>query len=174
MSDVTTFNPDHLKPADRICTPDPRHVNSGLSIQDEAARLRGSVEGYRLNGSVPENIVIHFETAKNLYLYALFASRFYSVAEQQAFASLEFALREKFKMELKSGRVKRVPHGVGNLLEAAIESGFIPEEKFTWLDDFIHGIPRIKNDYADGRNAEDQAVVHLLDPVSQLINLLFQ
>ncbi|HQT26929.1 MAG TPA: hypothetical protein PLK99_10100, partial [Burkholderiales bacterium] len=96
------------------------------------SRLHHAVEGYRLNEAVPESIVIHFETAKSLYLYALFVFRFYPLAGQQALASLEFAFREKFKMDVKSGqgRGKRVPRGLGNLLEAAIQLGFIPDEKF--------------------------------------------
>jgi hypothetical protein len=52
------------------------------------------VAAYRLDRNIPEAIRIHFETAKNLYLYAWFVYRFHNVAEQQALTTLEFALRE--------------------------------------------------------------------------------
>lgn len=55
-----------------------------------------AVSRFELNLSVPLDIRVHFETAKNLYLYAWFVYRFYPVAEQHAFATLEFALRERF------------------------------------------------------------------------------
>lgn len=54
-----------------------------------------AVAGFELTQAVPVQIRVHFETAKNLYLYAWFVYRFYPVAEQQALATLEFALRER-------------------------------------------------------------------------------
>ena len=53
------------------------------------------VSGFELTLAVPLDIRVHFETAKNLYLYAWFVYRFYPVAEQQALGTLEFALRKR-------------------------------------------------------------------------------
>ena len=57
-----------------------------------------AVSGFVLTLNVPLDIRVHFETAKNLYLYAWFVYRFYPVAEQQALATLEFALRERLAL----------------------------------------------------------------------------
>jgi hypothetical protein len=59
------------------------------------ADSHGAIRDFVLNPAVPNSIMVHFETAKNLYLYAWFVYRFYPVAEQQALTALEFALREK-------------------------------------------------------------------------------
>lgn len=77
-----------------------------------------------LNNQVPDEIKIHFETAKNCYLYSWFVYRFYQVAEQQACATLEFALRERFpefveKMTRKKKDGDLIPPGFGSLLEHA-------------------------------------------------------
>lgn len=64
---------------------------SMLALEDQHA----AVSRFELTLAVPLDIRVHFETAKNLYLYAWFVYRFYPVAEQQALATLEFALRER-------------------------------------------------------------------------------
>jgi len=93
---------DTLRPLEKLCEPDERarflvriDSRTGRSRPATAADQHGAVIDYRLNSTVPEEVVVHFETAKNLYLYAWFVFRFYPVAEQQALASLEFALRER-------------------------------------------------------------------------------
>ncbi len=48
-----------------------------------------------LSEAVPLDVRVHFETAKNLYLYAWFVYRFFPVAEKHVLATLEFALRER-------------------------------------------------------------------------------
>lgn len=62
------------------------------------AERHADVSIFELLPTVPADIRIHFETAKNLYLYAWFVYRFYPVAEQQAIASLEFGLRERLAL----------------------------------------------------------------------------
>lgn len=64
---------------------------SMVTLQERHA----AVSGFELTLAVPLDIRVHFETAKNLYLYAWFVYRFYPAAEQQALATLEFALRER-------------------------------------------------------------------------------
>lgn len=91
---------EELRNSKNIHDPDPRTEN--LVVIDKANQLPrsitiedqyGCISRFILNKSVPEEIVVHFETAKNLYLYAWHVYRFYPVAEQQAFATLEYALR---------------------------------------------------------------------------------
>jgi len=47
----------------------------------------------KLNPSVPDGILIQYDTARNVHLYAWCAYRLYQVAERQAYATLEMALR---------------------------------------------------------------------------------
>src|SRR5882724_2865566 len=61
------------------------------TFEDHYARI----SSFNLNESVPNDIQIHFEVAKNLLLYSWFVHRFISVAELQVYASAEFALRER-------------------------------------------------------------------------------
>lgn len=88
-----------------------------------------AIDTFRSNPAVPETIQIHFETAKNLYLYAWFAYRFHVVAEQQALATLEFALRERLT---DAGAIQRdadwVP-GLKKLMGLAVNHGLIANER---------------------------------------------
>lgn len=108
---------EQLRNPKNIHHPDPRTKNlilveksnefpRSLTIEDQYA----CISNFKLSSAVPECITTHFETAKNLYLYAWHVYRFYQVAEQHAFATLEYALRlrlpeyvDRFKNE-KRGR----------------------------------------------------------------------
>lgn len=88
--------PEGIEPADglrepqAVLDPDPRTPRREL-ISDRQARIAQ----YQLIDSVPHAVRVHFETAKNIYLYAWFVYRFHTVAEKHALATLEFALRER-------------------------------------------------------------------------------
>lgn len=74
-----------------------------LLPEGEAASLAAHykvVATLDLNATVPHDVTIQFEVAKNLYLYAWNVYRFYSVAEMQAFAALEFGLRQALPLPL--------------------------------------------------------------------------
>lgn len=90
-----------------------------------------SVSAYGLNGAVPEDIKIHFDTARNLYVYAFFVYRFYPVAEHQALACLELALRERYEKEIPKdyyGRSKFLT--LKPLLRYAVDKGDVRNEGF--------------------------------------------
>lgn len=92
------------------------------------------IERFILNAEVPEKIRIHFETAKNCYLYAWFVYRFYPVAEQQSCATLELALRERFPefvqkiINLKKG--DGPPPGLKTLLNYAKTKNVLRNDLF--------------------------------------------
>jgi len=77
-----------------------------------------------LHGGVPTAIRVHFDTARNLLLYAWFVYRFEPVAEMHAYASVEYALRlharvpPRSKTDLKS------------LLAKAVRKGWIRDDGF--------------------------------------------
>jgi hypothetical protein len=115
---------DQLRLPDAVCKPDVRTHQRLVEDQYEA------IACFKLNENVPIDVVTHFETAKNLYLYAWFVYRFYPVAEQQALASLEFALREKFPDFVKEQTGKR-GFGLKKLMNYAIENGHLKNELFS-------------------------------------------
>lgn len=135
---------DCLRPPDLVCEPDPRAVNLvKVELQTGAIRpivladQHASIARFSLNPAVPAAINVHFETAKNLYLYAWFVYRFYPIAEQQVLASLEFALREclsEFVARYKAKHRNGQEPGLGALLKHAIQQQIIRNEAFTCRD----------------------------------------
>ena len=85
------------------------------------------VSQFDLTAAVPLDIRVHFETAKNLYLYAWFVYRFYPVAEQQALATLEFGLRARLAMLYpdRYGPSSKWFPGLSKMLETARKDGLI-------------------------------------------------
>ena len=132
------YNPEYLKPLNFVCDADPRSIS--FSVLDpkitkyrtkELADHYNNINQYVLKPSVPEDIVIQFETAKNLYLYAWYVYRFYNVAEHHALTCLEFALRERFKDELpKKYWNKQWNPTLRPLLRYGIDYGYIKNEGF--------------------------------------------
>ena len=92
---------DQLRAGITAFQPDARAITTVALRADGAISMvtleeqHAAVSRFELAVSVPLDIRVHFETAKNLYLYAWFVYRFYPVAEQHALVTLEFALRER-------------------------------------------------------------------------------
>ncbi len=97
---------DAMEPADAFRTleqlhqPDARMayfaVRDGSSFRPIAQKDRyESVAALALDASVPDEVRVHFDTARNVYLYAWFVYRFHVVAEHQVLATLELALRTR-------------------------------------------------------------------------------
>jgi len=165
--DELIFNYDGLRTPEHLCDPDPRTryfvrvdpetgATQPLSQYDQYT----SVAAYTLSEAVPENVRILFDTARNLYLYAWFVYRFYNVAEQQAFACLEMALRERLKDEMPLPeaywpRKKRgQPPSLRPMLRYVIDRGYIQNEGFrTWRD---RGIARAQQRYESEKLQEMQ------------------
>lgn len=117
---------DALREPDAVLVADPR-TNAAEILVDRQERIGQ----FRLAESVPHAIRVHFETAKNLYLYAWFVYRFYPVAEQHALSALEFALRERLTEVLPAAETKRWqkrPPGLKVLFKRAEEVGLISNE----------------------------------------------
>lgn len=92
---------DGLRNAATALEPDARARTTGAIRADGTVSMvtlkerHTDISTFKLTLAAPLDVRGHFETAKNLYLYAWFVYRFYPVAEQQALATLEFALRER-------------------------------------------------------------------------------
>lgn len=138
MSSERPFHPERLRPINYVCTPDPRSVSfvtpdrqAGGWRQLEVTDNHRAASTYNLNAAAPEDIKVHFDTARNLYLYAWFVYRFYPVAEYHALACLELALRERYEKEIPKkyfGRSKHV--SLKPLLRYVVDKGDVKNEGF--------------------------------------------
>lgn len=139
--DENLGNPDWVKPLEAIYAADPRSDNQAVldMFQPGAIALAEhhcAVANIKLSGAVPEHIVVQFETAKNLYLYAWFVYRFFPVAEHHALTCLELGLRRRFPDPLpKKYWEKRGKPTLRPLLNFAIDTRVIKNECFRqWHD----------------------------------------
>ncbi len=113
--------------------PDARTVSTvamrpdGSTSMVALADRHADVAQFELLPTVPADIRIHFETAKNLCLYAWFVYRFFPVAEQQALITLEFALRERLALRYpdKFGSASKWVPSLTKMLETARKDGLI-------------------------------------------------
>ena len=99
---------------------------SPVTLDDRYNAIREFV----LNESVPHDVRVHFETAKNLYLYAWFVYRFFPVAEKHVLATLEFALRERLALlypDQYGADAKWVP-GMAKMLKKARYDGLLSND----------------------------------------------
>lgn len=149
---------DGLRSPEYLCAPDPRtryfvRVDSATGLKRPLSQTDQyeSVAAYTLSDTVPEDVRILFDTARNLYLYAWFVYRFYNVAERQVFACLEMALRERLKDELPLPEAywpkmrRDQPPSLRPMLRYVIDKDYIRNEGFrTWRD---RGIIRSRQRY---------------------------
>lgn len=145
---------DGLRELSELPLPDTRmrflSIREGATFRPLEQRDRHeSIAELALADSVPEQVRTHYDTARNLYLYAWHVYRFHVVAEHQALASLEMALRLALVQQSKldergavlgtSGRqanAKRqpAPLGLSRLLSMALQSGLISNDRLSRRD----------------------------------------
>lgn len=129
---------EFLRTPETVCQPDPRNHYFGIPHDDGPyggkafEEHHGSIADITLHAGIPGDIVIQFETAKNIYLYAWFVYRFYPVSQSQAYACLELAMHERLEEEMVAAGWKRKEHGFGlrNYLKYAAKQGYIQNEDF--------------------------------------------
>jgi hypothetical protein len=154
-SEIEPVDPvDRLRSIEEMTSPDERM--SFFALRD-ASGIRSltqqdrslAISACELPLAVPKNVRLHFDTARNLYLYAWFVYRFHVVAEQQALATLELALRLRLREEglvdfegalvprqrpnARSPARKRSPPPAGlyMLFRVAIEHGLVANDRLT-------------------------------------------
>lgn len=119
---------DILRSPAAVPLPDPRMAGDDPVASLE--RRHSVISSVQLAEAVPERIRIHFETAKNAYLYAWCVYRFHMLAEQYVFSTLELALRERLS-ELNlvpAGRSR--PRGLADWIRLAAKHSLISNERF--------------------------------------------
>jgi len=185
------FDPEKLRPAEYIHEPDPRNAltawvdrTNGIVRPVHASDLHDAVAGFFFNPAVPEDIVQHFETVKNVYVYSWFIYRFQPVAEMQGLACLEYALRVRLADEIRAGKLKSKRPGMQKLMRYAIENQLVKNEGFTrwaraqdpeWdlLRSLEKALPGIRNDYAHGTYSLTPTALGIIELVHEIINQLF-
>jgi hypothetical protein len=128
---------DVLRGLTEISQADPRSTSfsrfdeKGIR-EDSLAEHHADIARFALSSNVPSDVVIQFETARNLYLYAWYVYRFYPVAQHQALTCLELGLRQRIGASLPVEYLRR-PRDVPTmkpLLRYAIDTGLIKNEAF--------------------------------------------
>jgi hypothetical protein len=134
---VERFHPDLLRPVEYIGEPHPISAGFGTPLRKKGlADYHAQVAVIVLNKGVPEDVQLHFETAKNLFVYGWFVYRFFTVADHQALAALELALRMRYEKEIPKSYYPRSKFAtLKPLLRYAIDKGHIRHERFRrWND----------------------------------------
>ena len=134
-----------LKPLDELTLPDPRigwePLFQGIDDSAKVLEIHERINKYSsLHTSVPESIKSQFEIARNLMLYTYFVFEFQTQAELQAYAALEYALRERLGRPTRDGKSGKVakPLMLRALLEKAVAENLIQPEtlpSWTWAND---------------------------------------
>ena len=192
---------EELKRFEEICEPDERQKHFAIinENRDEIHLLTlrdlyDAAESIKLHGGVPEDIRSHFETARNLLVYSWFYYPFNVVAQLQAFASAEYALRIKANVNV----LTKNPPGLKKLLTRAASEGWITDAGFsgslgwklhgmanilsattqrsinTYCEALAETFPYLRNRLAHGENILHNQGADFLLICAELINQLFQ
>ncbi len=119
-------NGDEFKPLAEVLLSDVRQTfwvrlqSDGTSRGVQLEDLHKRMSELNLNSTVPEDVRTGFDTARNLLLYSWFVYRFQTVAELQAYATLEFALGKRLQAE-GSGHIKNL----SPRLNHAVQKGWL-------------------------------------------------
>jgi hypothetical protein len=112
------------------------------------------IDQFKLIGNVPEDVQIHFETGKNLFVYAWYVYRFHMVAEQHILATLEMAIRAR----LVASKFEHIPRGLGKLLRAARVNQLIANERLSTRDQWALERARRRHDYAEMQRMDEEGL----------------
>lgn len=133
---MTDHDCEALRIPEIVCDPDPRSRKVDFRTREPLtiAYEHEKIAEVTLHDGVPRNIWAQFETCRNLYLYAWFVYRFYPVAEHQAYACLELALRERYEHEegfIKYAKDYKGLRGLKLRLGYAVHQGHLKNEGFS-------------------------------------------
>ena len=171
------FRAEYLRPVEFATMPDPRST-SFVKYDPEFREMRPlkledhhrAMSELLLHSDVPERVIIQFETAKNLFLYAWFVYRFFAVAERQSLSCLELALRERFGDKLpekyagRRGRPTLKPY-----LRYARDGGYIKNEGFTRWHEAVGRRARNRYDYEKMQEMIDRGLKSIILDESEIV-----
>lgn len=147
-----------------------------MTVEDHYAALKA----IELSPQVPLATSAVFERGRNAFLYAWFVYDLAALAEGQAYAALEMALRERL-----GGPNARTTRGLGEQLQAAYQSGALDnlpimhvgcdEDRKVQLEQLIRRVRRARNHLAHGTESVSTpgVVLDSLSLCASLINHLY-
>jgi hypothetical protein len=121
---------------------------TGATRPMDITDLHRMVSPLQLGAFVPHDIREQFDKARNAFLYSWFAYDLATLAEQQTYAVVEMALRERLTADKLA-----VPSrsGLAKLLKAAISRGWlIPAEFDTGGINLLDVLPILRNELTHG------------------------
>jgi hypothetical protein len=130
---------DQVRNAANVRAADPRMQHQSLE------QRINFIAQFMLSERVPEEVRIHFETGKNLFVYAWHAYRFHMVAEQHVLATLEMAARLRLAAQPNSFHTR----GLSALLRAARAADLIANQRFVALPEWALERARWRYDMAE-------------------------
>jgi len=131
-----------------LADPDPRYRDAvfrdNVTGQVRAATLEdfhGLVAQINLDSAAPDAIREQFDKARNAFVYSWYAYDIATFAEQQAYAVVEMAIREKLQ-----GLGRKPPRGLRRLLKEATGQGWLSDQAVHLID----LLPHMRNELAHG------------------------
>jgi hypothetical protein len=120
---------------DNMSLPD---IRSTYFVGCTIENMHSVIAQYSLNSNVPQNIQNHFDTARNLFLYAYHVYRFYNVAQHQLYSLLELAIRTCVgEKELDNYFKKRRSAGIKCTKGLSLYLRYLGEYKLIRNEDFL-------------------------------------
>ena len=123
----------YIKPLADVLKPDVRQsffvivdFETGKTTKRDLKYFHNSIDGIEVSDYVPENIRVEISKAKNVLLFSWFQYSMSTVATLQIYTTLEFALKEKFKLE--EGR-EPSRSGMKRLLKTVFQKGWLDIDK---------------------------------------------
>jgi hypothetical protein len=185
---------ESFKQLTEISEPDPRNLGYWIgpphaegSRPIDLEHQHEVLARLELHAGVPEYIREHFFTARHLALYAWFVYRFHMPSQLQAYATLEYALRERLGYAERNH-----PPGLKELLTEASTKGLLLEERIrdwpghrrqpsvwsldpagSWLTIVADVLPRFRNDLAHGSFTLSPDGGRTLRIVADIVNQLW-
>jgi len=171
---MTINSCDMLKDKDEVFIMDERNkIYYSYSYDD----FYHDIAKCKLNDYVPEDIVIHFETAKNILLYSWYSYRLTMPAKMHLISTVEFSLRErtlKEGIEKVGDRSRKTEKAMlSDLFNLAITQGWINSVDFKKIAPNANDTyPQvIKGAFINFRNGLAHGSTTLLGPTQTLLIL---
>jgi hypothetical protein len=163
-----------LKPFEQMTDPDGRYrTMSGITglAPITSAEHHDWVAAITLEASVPAPIVEAFDRARDAFVYSWFVYELASLAEAQAYFTLELALRHR----LGFGPGLKAPM-LHQLLKDAVAQGILKDDGDHAGPSLVFIIPKLRNNWAHGSiDLNGPAIsIQVLTMCADLINQAFQ
>ena len=162
-----------LKPLDRISEPDERHQYFRQPDTLEPVTLashHADISAITLTATAPPEVAEAFDRARNAFLYCWYVYELGSLAESQAYSTLELALR--LRLGVKGGRGAPT---LNPLLRRAKKDGLLVPLDPRRLDPMIELVTHLRNNWNHGTSSlhDPGMTLSMLRTAADLINALY-